>query len=93
MCAEPRVIVCDEPFSGVDPASVSKLAALIRDLATTHATAIVLSDHRVGDALSIADDAILIVDGRVEVRTDPARFRDDPRVRATYLGDLDERRA
>jgi lipopolysaccharide export system ATP-binding protein len=91
MAHAPRVVVCDEPFTGVDPASVAKVAALIRALAIDRGVAVVVSDHRVADALAIADEALLLVDGRVEARCLPREFKADRRVRAIYLGDLDER--
>lgn len=91
MAHAPRVVVCDEPFTGVDPASVAKVAALVRALAVERGVAVVVSDHRVADALAIADEALLLVDGRVEARCSPRAFTADPRVRAIYLGDLDER--
>ena len=81
----PRVLICDEPFAGVDPAGSARIAALLRELAAT-GVAIVLADHHVAEALALATRAVLLLDGEVATESDPVSFRDHPLVRDRYLG-------
>jgi lipopolysaccharide export system ATP-binding protein len=81
----PRVLVCDEPFAGVDPAGAERLANLLRDLAAGGATVLV-SDHHVAEALRICSRALLLVDGRVETAASADAFLDLPEVKRSYLG-------
>ena len=81
----PRVLVCDEPFAGVDPAGSARIAELLRDLALG-GVAIVLADHHVAEALALATRAMLLLDGEVAVSADPTEFVEHPLVRGRYLG-------
>jgi lipopolysaccharide export system ATP-binding protein len=81
----PRVLICDEPFAGVDPAGSARIASLLRELAVT-GVAIVLADHHVAEALALATRAVLLLDGEVATESDPQSFRDHPLVRDRYLG-------
>jgi lipopolysaccharide export system ATP-binding protein len=81
----PRVLVCDEPFAGVDPVGSAKIARLLADLAK-EGVAIVLADHHVAEALSLATRAMLLLDGKVATVGDPETFQDHPLVRGRYLG-------
>ncbi len=83
----PRVLVCDEPFAGVDPAGAEHLGKLLVDLARTGAT-VLLADHHVEEALSVCSRALLLLDGAVAVDAPPQGFRDHPLVRGRYLGTL-----
>jgi len=85
----PRVLVCDEPFSGVDPVGAARLAELLRDLAAEEGAAVLLADHHVAEALRICTRAILLLDGAVAAEGDPAAFQEHPLVRGRYLGTLD----
>jgi lipopolysaccharide export system ATP-binding protein len=86
LALRPRVLVCDEPFSGVDPAGAERLAKLLRSLADDQDVAVVLADHHVVESLAIADEALLLVDGVVETRGPPEEFGDHPMVQGRYLG-------
>ena len=86
LSARPRALVCDEPFAGVDPAGSERLAKLLRALADDENVAVVLADHHVVDALAIADEAMLLVDGVVEMRGTPDEFARHPLVQGRYLG-------
>jgi lipopolysaccharide export system ATP-binding protein len=85
LVADPRVLVCDEPFAAGDPAHVALLARLLRAHADRGGT-VVLADHRVGDALGICDEALLLSDGQVQARGRAEEFRAHPAVRDRYLG-------
>jgi ABC-type multidrug transport system ATPase subunit len=82
----PRVLVCDEPFSGVDPIGSTKLGALLRELADKHDVAVLLADHHVEEALAICSRAVLLLDGAVAVDATPSAFHEHPLVRGRYLG-------
>ena len=81
----PRVLICDEPFAGVDPVGSAHIARLLKDLAQD-GVAIVLADHHVAEALSLATRAMLLLDGLVATVGDPSSFQDHPLVRGRYLG-------
>jgi lipopolysaccharide export system ATP-binding protein len=84
----PRVIVCDEPFAGVDPAGATRLGELLRAQADAGAT-VLLADHHVAEALRVCTRALLLLDGRVAVSAPADAFPDDPLVRGRYLGTLE----
>jgi lipopolysaccharide export system ATP-binding protein len=83
----PRVLVCDEPFSGVDPAGAEQLGRLLRDLADGGAT-VVLADHHVSEALRVCTRALLLLDGVVAATAPAEAFAEHPLVRGRYLGTL-----
>lgn len=85
LVAEPRVFVCDEPLTGVDPAAAARIGRLIRERAKRGA-AVVLADHRLREALAMCDEALLIVDGRIEAAARPDEFLNHPAVLRRYLG-------
>jgi lipopolysaccharide export system ATP-binding protein len=80
----PRVLVCDEPFAGVDPLGAARLGQLLAGLAGT-GVAVVLADHHVGEALRVCTRAMLLLDGQIRVVADPIGFREHPLVRERYL--------
>lgn len=86
LSARPRVLVCDEPWSGVDPAGAERLVDLLRSLARDEGVGIVLADHHVHEALALADVVVLLVDGVVEMRGSPGEFAEHPLAQGRYLG-------
>jgi ABC-type multidrug transport system ATPase subunit len=80
----PRVLVCDEPFAGVDPAGAARLGELLAELGRS-GVAVVLADHHVAEALRVCTRAMLLLDGVVERSAPPDAFRNDPLVRERYL--------
>lgn len=80
----PRVLVCDEPFAGVDPQGALRLGQLLAELARS-GVAVVLADHHVAEALRVCTRAMLILDGEVRVVATPDAFREDTLVRERYL--------
>jgi lipopolysaccharide export system ATP-binding protein len=81
----PRVLVCDEPFAGVDPAGAERLGLLLGDLARD-GTAVLLADHHVAEALRICSRAVLLLDGTVAASAPAGAFAEHPLVRGRYLG-------
>ncbi|HWL89486.1 MAG TPA: ATP-binding cassette domain-containing protein [Polyangiaceae bacterium] len=84
---EPRVLVCDEPFSGIDPIGATRLGELLRELAS-RGTAVLLADHHVEEALRVCSRAILLLDGAIAVRAAPGEFEKHPLVQGRYLGTI-----
>ncbi len=84
---KPKVLVCDEPFAGVDPVGARRLGELLVAIAK-EGSAVVLADHHVAEALAVCSRAILLLDGEVAVSAPAARFAEHPLVRGRYLGTL-----
>jgi lipopolysaccharide export system ATP-binding protein len=80
-----KLLVCDEPFAGVDPAGAERLGGLLRSLADGGAT-VLLADHHVAEALRVCTRAVLLLDGACEVSASTGEFQDHPLVRGRYLG-------
>ena len=85
LVAKPKVLICDEPFAGIDPAGAERLAELLRRQAADGA-AVMLADHHVEEALRVCTRAVLLVDGKLEASGPPAAFREHPLVVGRYLG-------
>jgi lipopolysaccharide export system ATP-binding protein len=85
LTASPAVLVCDEPFAGVDPIGAAHLGHLLRELATS-GIGVLLADHHVEEALRVCTAALLLLDGAVATIAEPGAFREDPLVRGRYLG-------
>jgi lipopolysaccharide export system ATP-binding protein len=83
----PRVLLADEPFAGMDPHSVQEVANLLRQLAIA-GLAILVSDHRAHEVLTLASRALLLVDGAVQLEATPAAFLEHPLVTSRYLAAL-----
>ena len=90
LTTSPRVLVCDEPFAGVDPKGAAQLGELLQALAAS-GVAVLLADHHVEEALRVCTRALLLLDGAVATIAEPAAFREDPLVKGRYLGTLEAR--
>jgi len=82
----PKVLVCDEPFAGVDPQQASRLGDMLRALAVDDGVCVVLADHHVEEALRVCTRAVLLLDGEVAAEEEPDAFRAHPLVVGRYLG-------
>ena len=85
MTRSPRLLVCDEPFAGVDPVGASHLGDLLIARALA-GTTVILADHHVAEALRVCTHAILLLDGAVAAEARASEFADLPIVRGRYLG-------
>jgi lipopolysaccharide export system ATP-binding protein len=85
LVAGPQVLVCDEPFAGIDPAGAERLGRLLQRRAEA-GTAVLLADHHVAEALLVCHRAVLLLDGRIEAAGPPEEFREHPLVVGRYLG-------
>jgi lipopolysaccharide export system ATP-binding protein len=86
LTTNPKFILLDEPFTGVDPKSIREIQLLIADLRERRGLGVLLTDHSVRETLAIADRVYLMFDGRVRFDGTPQDFADDPNVRQYYLG-------
>lgn len=82
---KPSVLICDEPFAGVDPVGAAHLGTILRELADD-GVAVILADHHVAEALRICDRAALLLDGAIALCEDPDDFEAHELVRGRYLG-------
>ena len=82
---QPRFMLLDEPFSGIDPIAVIDIQKIIAEL-RERGIGIVITDHNVRETLSICDRAYIIKDGRIIREGTPAEITEDPTVREIYLG-------
>ena len=86
LLADPRFILFDEPFAGIDPIAVHDLQRLIHNL-RAKGLGILITDHAVRETLGICDRAVLLVEGRLLESGTPSEIAASQRARAVYLGD------
>jgi len=85
LAADPRFILLDEPFAGVDPISVGEIQNIVAHLRDRD-IGILITDHNVRETLGICDRAYIISEGRVLTQGAPADVLADEEVRNVYLG-------
>ena len=86
LATDPRLILLDEPFAGVDPIAVIDIQKIIRFL-KERGIGVLITDHNVRETLGICDRAYILADGAVLAQGAPAELLQDPDVRRVYLGD------
>jgi lipopolysaccharide export system ATP-binding protein len=85
LATEPKFLLLDEPFAGIDPIAVYEIKQIIRRLAEK-GIGILITDHNVRDTLEITTEAFIIADGTIIARGDREVIQADERVREVYLG-------
>ena len=85
LVGDPKVLVLDEPFAGVDPVGVEGLQRILLELAR-EGLGVLLTDHSVEATLGICDHAVIIDAGTVMKGGCPEEVASDEHVRARYLG-------
>jgi lipopolysaccharide export system ATP-binding protein len=83
---EPRYILLDEPFAGIDPIAIDDIQHIIARL-RDRGIGILITDHNVREALEITDRAYIISEGQLFRSGTPRELTDDPEVRRVYLGE------
>jgi lipopolysaccharide export system ATP-binding protein len=86
IATNPKYLLLDEPFTGIDPIAIQDIQQLIRGL-KDKGLGVLLTDHNPMATLSIVDTANIIVDGKVIFSGDSATVAANPMVRQYYLGD------
>jgi lipopolysaccharide export system ATP-binding protein len=85
LAMEPKFILLDEPFAGVDPISVRDIQEIVKTLAS-EGIGVLITDHNVRETLGICHRAYIINEGHVLAEGDPDSILKDPHVRDVYLG-------
>ncbi len=83
---DPKFILLDEPFAGIDPLAVDDIQAIIEGL-KAKGIGVLISDHNVRETLQICDRAYLVYDGRIILAGSPDEIVADPGARKVYLGE------
>lgn len=86
LAADPKYLLLDEPFAGVDPISVGDIRHLVADL-KKRGIGVLITDHNVRETLEIVDRAYILHDGRVLMSGTPEEVVENENVRRVYLGD------
>jgi lipopolysaccharide export system ATP-binding protein len=86
LTTNPRFLLLDEPFAGIDPITIEELHRHIRHL-RNRGLGVLITDHNVRETLAITDEAYLIFDGKVLMKGSTAALARDPRARKLYLGE------
>lgn len=86
LAADPKFILLDEPFAGVDPIAVQDIQAIVAKLKERN-IGVLITDHNVHETLTITDRAYLLFEGDVLKSGTPQELASDPQVRKKYLGE------
>jgi len=85
LAVDPKFILLDEPFAGIDPIAVEDIQSIINKLKYKN-IGILITDHNVNETLSICDRAYLLIEGRIFKHGTAEELAEDEQVRRLYLG-------
>lgn len=85
LATDPKFMLLDEPFAGVDPIAVEDIQGIIATLKDKN-IGVLITDHNVHETLTITDRAYLLFEGKILKAGTPEELAADERVRAVYLG-------
>lgn len=85
LAVDPKFILLDEPFAGVDPIAVEDIQTVVAKLKFKN-IGILITDHNVNETLSICDRAYLLIEGKIFKHGTAQELADDEQVRRLYLG-------
>ena len=83
---DPKFMLLDEPFAGIDPITVIDIQKIIEQL-KKKGIGVIITDHNVRETLRICDRAYIIKDGEIIMQGSPEEIAEDPLVRKIYLGE------
>ncbi|HUN74484.1 MAG TPA: LPS export ABC transporter ATP-binding protein [Steroidobacteraceae bacterium] len=86
LAADPRFMLLDEPFAGVDPLSVLDIQRIVREL-TSRGIGVLITDHNVRETLGVCDRAYIVNQGTVIASGSAEEILANPQVREVYLGE------
>lgn len=85
LAVDPKFILLDEPFAGIDPIAVEDIQSIVNKLKYKN-IGILITDHNVNETLSICDRAYLLIEGKIFKHGTAEELADDEHVRRLYLG-------
>ncbi|MEE3313780.1 MAG: LPS export ABC transporter ATP-binding protein, partial [Treponema sp.] len=85
LAIEPKFLLLDEPFAGIDPIAVADIKTIIR-LLSNRGIGVLITDHNVRDTLEITDRAIIISTGEIVTQGNKEEILQSPEAREIYLG-------
>ena len=85
LAVDPKFILLDEPFAGIDPIAVEDIQSIVTKLKFKN-IGILITDHNVNETLSICDRAYLLIEGKIFKHGTAQELADDEQVRRLYLG-------
>ncbi len=86
LAIEPKFLLLDEPFAGIDPLSVIEIQKIIKSLAKSK-IGVLITDHNVRETLKVCDESYILSDGKVIAHGKPKEIVKNPLVQNVYLGD------
>ena len=86
LACDPRYILLDEPFAGIDPRTIEDLQNIVSDL-REKGLGVLVTDHNVRETLAITDRSYIIIDGKILTFGSAEELINDERVRRLYLGE------
>ncbi len=87
LASNPKLLMLDEPFAGVDPIAVQDIQHIVASLRETDGLSILITDHNVRETLGIVDRAYILFEGRVIKQGNAEEIANDPKTRQIYLGE------
>ncbi|MDA7978480.1 MAG: LPS export ABC transporter ATP-binding protein [Pirellulales bacterium] len=88
LVSDPKLILLDEPFTGIDPVTIASIQEIVRELRKT-GIGILITDHQVRETLQITDRSYVMRAGRVLCHGTPEEVTSNPEAREYYFGDID----
>ena len=85
LAANPKFLLLDEPFSGIDPISITEISAIIKKLNAMQ-IGIIITDHNVRETLQVLDNVYIVADGRILMHGTPKEIVAHEDVQRIYLG-------
>ena len=87
LASNPKLLMLDEPFAGVDPIAVQDIQHIVASLRETDGLSILITDHNVRETLGIVDRAYILFEGHVIKEGNAQEIAQDPKTRKIYLGE------
>ncbi|MCL2413358.1 MAG: LPS export ABC transporter ATP-binding protein [Bacteroidales bacterium] len=85
LATDPKFILLDEPFAGIDPIAVEDIQKIVAKLKAKN-IGVLITDHNVHETLSITDRAYMLFDGKIFAQGTTKELSEDPTIREKYLG-------
>ena len=86
LAVDPKFILLDEPFAGIDPKAVEDIQTLVSELSERN-IGILITDHNVHETLNITDRTYILFEGQIRIAGTAEQIANDPEARRLYLGE------